>query len=74
MLRLAYKRILLWGGSLIGLAAAIWFVYVMPPSHFMDMALTFITMFVGMSFIAALWIFVALLFYEIVVRAFTSDN
>ena len=40
----------------------------------MDMALTFILMFVGMSFIAAVLIFVAHLFYNSVMRLLSMDN
>ena len=58
---------------LLGLAAAIWFVHD-SSSHFMDMALTFILMFVGTSFIAALLILSALVLYGIVVKTFSSDN
>ena len=64
---------MLWGGGLIGLAAATWCAFTVQ-THFMDLALSVITVFVGTSVFAVVFIFLALLFYEIVVKAFLSDN
>lgn len=76
MPRFSFKRSLLGLSCLLGLAAAIWFWYVMPPSHlhFMDMALSVITIFVGVSFIAMVFIFLALAFYHLVLKPLLSDH
>ncbi|MDE0167000.1 MAG: hypothetical protein OXL36_18025 [Bryobacterales bacterium] len=73
MPRLPSERSVLGLSGLLGLAAAIWFVHD-SSSHFMDIALTFILMFVGTSFIAALLILSALVLYGIVVKTFSSNN
>ncbi|MDE0167001.1 MAG: hypothetical protein OXL36_18030 [Bryobacterales bacterium] len=65
---------MLWPSGLLGLAAAILFLYNSSPSHFMDMALSAIIIFVGVSCIAAVFIFLALMFYDIFMRLLSSDN
>ena len=72
--RIPSIRFIVRASVLLGLGAAIWYVFGGPPTNFMDTVLSFITMFVGASLIAAMFIMLAVVFYAIVVWAFTSDN
>lgn len=74
MLRLPFQRFVVVASGLLGLGAAICFVSVPPPSHFMDMALSFIGVFVGTGFIALIVISTALVFFTLVIRMFLSDD
>ena len=60
--------------GLLGLAAAIVFVFTPPRSHFMDEVLSFIFMFVGMWGVAAIVIFSVLGIFTIVIQMLSSDN
>ena len=67
-------RFMVRASVLLGLAAATWFVSSGPPTNFMDIALSSIVVFVGVSILAAMFIMLAVVFYAIVVWAFTSDR
>lgn len=69
----SFKRAVLRPSCLLGLAAATWYAFT-AQTHFMDMALSVITVFVGTSIFAAMFIMPAVVFYAIVVWAFTSSN
>ena len=74
--RIPSIRFIVRASVLLGLAAAILYVFGpgAPPTNFMDNVLSFITAFVGMSIVAAIFIMGAVVFYAVVVWAFTSDN
>ena len=74
MPQFSFKRSVLRPSCLLGLAAAIWFLYAGSPANFMDMALSVITIFVGVSFIAVVFIFLAHAFYHLVLKPLLSDN
>ena len=74
MPRFSFKRSVLRPSGLLGLAAAILFLYAGSAANFMDMALSVITIFVGVSIIATVFIFLALVFYHLVLKPLLSDN
>ena len=71
--RIPSIRFIVRASVLLGLGAAIWYAFT-AQTNFMDMVLSSITVFVGVSIFAAMFVMGAVVFYAIVVWAFTSDH